>query len=208
MSSGLSFYGLWHLGVGNTVSAWVVGLDCGDYVVDANGSIFVPYQSDPGELFTSAYWQTFDDSIAWGIFGVSVQDSNGRFNTIPVLIGGTYTSNGQILPPDSEQEAKTHGSAMGELRRHHQIAAKLPYAISQTVSFGTDLAGTLPLLPAKLTGPNDSTDLGYATPFEGVYWTTVTDAHNRGVFMPSWQITRPYPFIISAITGFIDTSEI
>lgn len=58
--TGVTFYGLWHLN-GKTVSVVCGGLDCGDFLV-ANGQVMVPYQSDPGKLFTLAYLQSLDAS--------------------------------------------------------------------------------------------------------------------------------------------------
>ena len=53
-SLNVTFYGYTYLN-GKTVTAWVGGLDCGDYVV-SNGSITVPYGA-AGGLFTAAYLQ-------------------------------------------------------------------------------------------------------------------------------------------------------
>lgn len=53
-ASQIQFFGLTEL-VGRTVTAWVAGLDCGDYVVDSVGSITVPMGSDPDGLLTAQY---------------------------------------------------------------------------------------------------------------------------------------------------------
>lgn len=58
VQSAATFYGLWHLN-GKTVSAVCGGLDLGDYLV-TNGSITVPFKSDPGKFFTLAYMQSLD----------------------------------------------------------------------------------------------------------------------------------------------------
>lgn len=59
-ATGVTAYGLWHLN-GENVAAVIGGLDCGNYTV-SQGSIFVPWQSDPGKLFTFAYMQTLSTS--------------------------------------------------------------------------------------------------------------------------------------------------
>lgn len=55
-STGVTLSGFADLN-GDTVTAFLCGLDCGDYTV-ANGQIFVPYGSDVSKLFTLAYLQS------------------------------------------------------------------------------------------------------------------------------------------------------
>lgn len=50
---------------GKLVSAFIAGLDLGDYTV-TNGTIFVPYQSDPDKLFTLAYVQGLSGTYEYG----------------------------------------------------------------------------------------------------------------------------------------------
>ena len=50
----ITIYGLWHL-YNTMVTAYIGGLDCGDYLVAVDGSIIVPYGSDVGKLMTPAY---------------------------------------------------------------------------------------------------------------------------------------------------------
>ncbi len=56
---GLQFYGLTNL-VGQTVQPVLGALDLGDRVVGADGSVSVPYLSDPEAAFTLAFWQAFN----------------------------------------------------------------------------------------------------------------------------------------------------
>lgn len=65
VSTGVVFYGLWHLN-GTMASVVCGGLDCGDFLV-TNGSLSVPFGSDPGGLFTLAYLQSLN-SGAYGAF--------------------------------------------------------------------------------------------------------------------------------------------
>lgn len=55
-SSSVTLYGFWHA-VGSTITAFIGGLDCGDYVVQSNGSITVPFAPTNTfqPLFTLAY---------------------------------------------------------------------------------------------------------------------------------------------------------
>lgn len=53
--TGVTLYGL-SVFNGEKVTAQILGLDCGDYTVN-NGTITVPYGSDPGKFLTAAYIQ-------------------------------------------------------------------------------------------------------------------------------------------------------
>lgn len=57
--TGLTIYGAYQW-AGGTVSAWIGGLDCGDFTVAADGSIFVPFGSDPDGILTNTYLQTLN----------------------------------------------------------------------------------------------------------------------------------------------------
>lgn len=97
--TGVGLYGAYHL-AGETVGVWLGGLDCGDYTVAANGSVFVPYQSDPGGLLTNAYLasvagQDFGDAAT--TFSSSVTTTPAR-PSIPGTIGEYLASSGfQLL---------------------------------------------------------------------------------------------------------------
>ncbi len=56
---GLQFYGMGNL-VGQTIQPVLGALDLGDRVVASDGSISVPYNSDPENAFTLAFWQAFN----------------------------------------------------------------------------------------------------------------------------------------------------
>lgn len=62
-NSSVTFYGFWH-GIGNTISAYIGGLDCGDYVVQSNGSITVPFA--PTNTFQPLFTLTYLQSVAGG----------------------------------------------------------------------------------------------------------------------------------------------
>jgi hypothetical protein len=105
---GVYFYGFDAL-IGKMISVFVNGTDVGDYLVDTNGRVFVPYTA----TFTNA----------------------GPFT--PAVGGFTYTSQGQMLRPIAPQEAGSQtGPALGMTRRGHMFAALLKD--TQGISFGTD----------------------------------------------------------------------
>jgi hypothetical protein len=181
---GLTLNGLWSLN-GQTVTAWLAGLDCGDYTV-ANGSITVPYgdgiaAGTAGGLFTAAAW-----------------------NANPIaLVGFTYTSQGQIVRVHAPQESGARsGPALGKKRRHHYFMALLEG--TQGVSFGTDFATNL--LPAIFRY-----DGGKVYPinqqFSGVWRDAVRNDYDFDGML-CWEVTRPYICNIAAIGGALQTQDI
>ena len=182
---GLTINGLWHLN-GKTATAWLGGLDCGDYVV-ANGSITVPYGD-----------------------GISAGTANGLFTavyaaTLPfdqMLVGFTFTSQGQIVRPATPQESGArNGPAVGKVRRNHKIAAQFE-GTGVGVSVGTTFAK---VDPVKFRLPNDTAYL-INQQFTGIYKDTLTDTFSYDG-MVCWQVTRPYPCNIANLGGFIETTD-
>jgi hypothetical protein len=181
---GLTLNGLWHLN-GSKVTAWIGGLDCGDYTV-INGSITVPYGDG------------IADGTAKGLFTQAFVSS---WNPLPALVGFTYTSQGQIVRPAGQQESGARaGPAFGKIRRNHQYAVLLEGA--QGVSFGSNFA--------KMDPANFKDDAGNAyainQQFSGIFWTTVTDDYSRDGML-AWQITRPYICNVIAIGGYVMTQD-
>lgn len=108
---GVEFIGLGHL-EGKLVSAFIAGLDLGDYTV-TDGTIFVPYQSDPGKLFTLAYVQNLSSTISTD-YGVVIQvpqtafvQSMLQFPPLPDLTHVTYLNYGTSLLPDWKRDRVT-----------------------------------------------------------------------------------------------------
>ena len=81
-STGVEFSGLDHMN-GKTVTAFVAGLDCGEYTV-ASGKITVPFQSDPDQLFTAAFAAANVSTVYSLSAGTTVQQ------TIPDISSGIY----------------------------------------------------------------------------------------------------------------------
>jgi hypothetical protein len=182
---GLTLNGLWHLN-GKTVTAWLGGLDCGDYAV-ASGSITVPYGDGVSAgtaqgLFTAAYAATLTLS--------------------QMLVGFTFTSQGQIVRPASPQESGArNGPAVGKKRRNHKMGTQLE-GTGVGVSFGTRFNKTD---PAKFRQPNDTTYL-INQQFTGVYKDTISDDYSYDG-MVCWQQLRPYPLNIANIAPFLETQD-
>src|SRR5204863_9629442 len=82
---GLTLYGLWPLN-GKTVTAWLGGLDCGDYLV-TNGQITVPFGDGvsggtAAGLFTAAFVAT----------GTTAAGDVMFTGTMPALVGFSHNS--------------------------------------------------------------------------------------------------------------------
>jgi len=182
---GLTINGLWHLN-GKTVTAWLGGLDCGDYAV-ANGSITVPYGD-----------------------GVSAGTAQGLFTAVyaasltlsQMLVGFTFTSQGQLVRPALPQESGARsGPAVGKVRRHHKFAVQLE-GTGIGLQFGTRFTK---LFPALFRQPNDVAYL-VNQQFTGVFKTTLQDDYSFDSML-CWQQTRPYPVNIANLAGMLETQD-
>lgn len=184
---GLTLNGLWHLN-GHEVTAWLGGLDCGDYEVE-DGSITVPYgdgiSSGTGSgLFTSDFVAGFDGDM-------------------PMVVGFTYTSDGQIVRPVSQQESGArNGPAFGKLRRAQRYAVQLQGAVYGTISFGTTFDN---ILPALLRQPGGA-DYAITETFDGIHRDRLEDPYSFDTML-CWRITRPYPAGVVAIGPALQTQD-
>jgi hypothetical protein len=184
---GLTLNGLWHLN-GKTVTAWLGGLDCGDYLV-ANGSITVPYgdgvsAGTASGLFTAAFVASF------GVGGM------------PMVVGFTYTSDGQTVRPNSPQESGARaGPALGKTRRNHLIAMQVEG--TNGLSIGSDFANLKPaLFSASPGGPT----IAVNQQFSGVFYDSFSDDYSLDG-MVAWRVTRPYICNIAAIGPALQTQD-
>jgi hypothetical protein len=191
------FYGLTYA-TGTTVSVWAGGLDCGDFVVQAGGFVDVPYGS-AGGLYSASYLAGL---VAAGYDGVTNMVMLDGSLPIPVAVGNTYTSQGQIVRPAIGQEAGAqNGPAQGKNRRVQMITSLLQN--TQGISFGTSFST---VLPANLGAFPSAQPLAQNQLFSGVYWTPINDPYTFDG-MPCWQITRPYPATVVNIGGFLHTED-
>ena len=200
-SSSLTINGLWHLN-GKTVQVFVGGLDLGmqnnwpfgpdatlvDFTV-SNGSLTIAYgdgfAAGPGNgLFT----QAFCNSFAAG--------------TLPIVVGFTYTSQGQLLRPASPAESGARaGPAVGKFRRHHRYAIQCVQ--TNGIFVGTDFSKLDPI-----AFRDDAAD-SYPLPnlFTGVLQDNIEDDTSLDSKL-CWQITRPVPALVAAIAGFVETTDV
>lgn len=192
----LTLYGLWHL-AGQTVQASIGGLDCGDYVVAADGSITVPFGSDDQGLMTPQYLASLDGYEGEQATPIKLYvDDTLQTITVPVVIGLGYTSDGQTLRPVNPNDLmlRTHG--LGKLRRAHYYSVLLHNAVE--ISFGTDFSS---LDPALLTTTDGETANPHTSLYSGVYRGTLTDQSGYDSML-AWRVDRPWPATVCA-TGTI-----
>lgn len=200
----ITLYGFFHL-VGKTVQACIGGLDCGDYTVDTDGSVTVPFVTG-NALFTAAYLASVDGYAGEQAVSVTYYlDDVLTTVTVPVVIGVGYTSRGQLLRPEVPADVRSPtGSGLAKMKRTHQYGLLLSNTGVGAVSVGTDFTRTMYDITFK-----DDTDTTVAATemISGVYWSSNIDDSYSFDSMLGWEITRPLPATVCATQQFIETSE-
>lgn len=175
----LQLGGLWPH-EGKSVDVFAGGLDLGSYSV-SGGIVNVPYGAVAE--FTSAY-----------VAG---------YANMPIVVGHTYTSQGQIVRPAGQVESGArNGPGLGKKRRAQHYAALLHQ--TKGISFGTVFGKLNPAL--FKTSPDGGNALGTFDTKTGLHWAPLTD-DNGFDSMLAWEITRPYPAMVVAVTCFLDTKD-
>lgn len=205
----ITLYGMW-TSVGKTVSVFLGGLDCGDFTVQTDGSVVVPYGSDPDGLLTALYLQGISDDDAYGVLAtqidVTIAASPVRV-VVPCVIGYNYTSEGETLRPMTQEETRSPtGPALGKTRRVHHVGALLRGAIGNANGLQLRSGSGTDWLPAQFRDGSYTTPTNYATMFNGVH-EDVLDGDNDLDGFISWRITRPYPVTVCGLSGFIHTQD-
>lgn len=129
----------------------------------------------------------------------------GRPNTVysvPGVVGFTYTSQGQVLPPMRPEEAGTrNGPALGKNQRSHMFGMML-FNTTTAVSVGTTFDKMRPLKLTNKRGDAYSPNQLYSDTF----WDTLEDTYSFSSKL-AWSISRPYPATVLAITQFLHTQD-
>jgi hypothetical protein len=188
---GLTINGLWHLN-GKTVQITANGIDLGqrsaldtsftDFVV-ANGSVTIPYAD-----------------------GISAGPGAGLFDatfaaTATIVVGFTFTSDGQIVKPMTSQESGTRsGPAFGKKRRTHQ------YALQTVNSAGMSIAARFDKLNPITFKSDANVMMAAGQMFTGTYQDTLNDEYTYDSML-CWRVSRPLPATVVAIGGFIHTQD-
>jgi hypothetical protein len=204
----ITLYGMW-TAVGKTVSVFLGGLDCGDYVVASDGSVVVPYGSDPDGLLTAAYLASISSAIGYGALAVQIDVTIANILqrvVVPCVIGYNYTSEGETMRPLMDDQAKTpQGPALAKIQRANMFGALLQGAIGGANGLQFRSGSSTTWFPAQLRTAAE-TPLNYATLFNGVHWDVIDgDSNFDGVI--SWKMARPYPVTVCGVSGFIETVE-
>lgn len=182
----LKLNGLWHLN-GETVTVFAGGLDVGDWPVAA-GSAVVAF-SPSGQQSNTAFTQAF-------VAGFASQ-------AMPCVVGFTYTSQGQLLRPDTQPEGGArNGPGFGKIRRIHKFAALL--TSSWGLSFGVNFTK---MKPATFKTPGGTAALPVGSLFSGIYKDAMNDDAEGFASQLAWEISRPFPAIVAGISGFIETTD-
>lgn len=208
--TGIRFTGLWPL-VGKTVTVMAFGLDLGDFTVDSNGTVFVPYGSGiqpttidytkPGAgayLFTAAY-------ITANLLPVPGRNGAPNYASgyMPCVVGSTFTSQGQLLRPTApEVSGARSGPATFKKRRNHLFGGLFHNTIG--VQVGTDFANNI--LPCQFKDDGDNLYLPNQM-FSGVWRDTILSDYNFDG-MVTWQILRPYPASLVSIGAMLKTQDV
>lgn len=224
----ITIWGLWYFnsatGLGTTVSVQIIGQDCGDFTVAADGSVTVPLF---GTTFAGvAGVVTMANLLATdGLYNIeqncpiSILNGGPRLLiNVPVVIGRVYVSQGQRVRAVNAADLQTEaGPALGLQRRTDTFSALVQDAV--VVQFGTSffprpLGNMLsqPLFPGGVD-PN-SGSLAPAVGYSGIIRQTLTAGGYDFVNGPSdyddmfcWQVDRPWPFVINSVTCFLESEK-
>ncbi len=208
---GLQLNGLWPLN-GLTVTAWIGGLDCGDYAV-SGGMIQVPYGDgvpggmgsfpDPGTnrydqgLFTSGFVRT----------GITANGVTMWTGTMPILVGFSFTSRGQLLRPIQPTETGArNGPAFGKLARDHYLMALFEGAVGGEggVQMGYVFGD---LEPAIFKQADGATTLTVDVQFSGVFRDQFTCDYTFDT-RPAWEVSRPQICNVQAFGAAGETADV
>ena len=200
---GLQLNGLWPLN-GKTVTAWLGGLDCGDYIV-SNGSISVPYgdgiaaglgsfPTAKSIVMTKVYSRS-KNSVSTGITANGVTMWTGA---MPMVVGFSFTSKGQLLRPIQPAETGSrNGPAFGKLARGHYLMALFEGTVGG--DGGVQLGYSFnDLKPALYKGADENTNLNVDQQFTGVFRDQFDDDYTFNA-RPAWSISRPQICNVQAI---------
>jgi hypothetical protein len=123
--------------------------------------------------------------------------------SMPLVVGLTYTSQGQLLRPVSPAEAGTRqGPGFGKKRRNHRFAVQVVQ--TNGLSIGADFSK---LQPVAFRPINGAVPVLMPNLFSGVFQGEIRDDFTYDGQI-CWQISRPVPALIAAIGGFIDTADV
>lgn len=209
MTDGITLSGGWMV-ANRTVGVMIAGLDCGNFLVATDGTVFVPFGSDAAGLLTPAYLNqvsnptsTNPSLTAISIFNSSTSET--LIVEVPVVMGYVYASSGLGLRPATEAQMKTQqGPGVGKLHHVLGIGAQVVSAALSALQLKT--ADGTPITAPFLNGFPNGNPIKEGTLFTGVTYVVVPDDMGFDSQI-GWTITRPLPCSIVGLTSFLETEE-
>jgi hypothetical protein len=179
--------------------------DCATGSVTANLS-FTPPGSGPAMTYLGDYLANNSDTLAgqYGRLYLGLSccgEKTITTYTVPVSLGSTYTSDLQLLRPDSGNDAGArNGPAFGKIRRVHWDGVLLTR--SRKIEHGTEFDKLKPLKLASDGGiPVVAPGL-----FSGIASYTV-DCNYSFTAQLALRSTRPYPCNVGVVAGYLALAD-
>lgn len=123
--------------------------------------------------------------------------------TAPAVVGMNYISQGQLLRPDYGADAgPRNGPAFGKKRRLHWWSAA--FVRARNVLVGT-IFNLRVLKPVSFASDGGKPNVAPAL-YSGTRTNTINDDENFDS-MIAWQCSRPYPCVITAVGGYIESVD-
>jgi hypothetical protein len=196
----LAITGLYALG-GQTVTAWIGGLNCGNYVVDVTGTINVLFGADSGGLCTPQYLASLSPYTGENAVVASFDAGTGTLSyTVPIVVGLAFNADGQGVRAVTTEDTKTPtGPSLGETRRGDQFGLLLSNTVNLQVGTNTGNLQSETMKQADLL-----TDLAATSMFSGVRWDILPGDYTYDG-MIYWRQAGPEPATVCAYTVFLDT---
>lgn len=186
---------------GQDRDVWACGQDLGRFTVQ-DGTITVPLTSAFTRQVMAEYTTSATDFGAMACEVRSDVEGEGTDRyTIPVLVGYTFTSQGQMLRPNRpEDTGAREGPGFGKTKRSHTVYALLHN--SRGASFGTRFDKLRPMKMVSEGGRVFDVDEA----FNGVYTAPLEDTYSYDS-QPCWEVSRPYPLSICAFGAAIMSED-
>jgi hypothetical protein len=119
--------------------------------------------------------------------------------TLPIVVGFTFTSQGQGLRPAAPQDAGSpNGPATAMTRRSHMMGMIVANSIGMSVG-----GGFANMYPVRYRYPNNA-DYGPQTMYTGVLQDLEQADYSFDDAL-AWEITRPYPTVVALAGAFRQT---
>jgi len=120
---------------------------------------------------------------------------------MPIVVGFTYTSQAQLVRPDTMEFGARNGPGVGKVRRVNKFVANLVNTVG--IYFGTRLS----VLNKGLLKTTGGTLLAENVMFTGLLKDNISDNAEGFSSQICWQQTRPFPGTIGSMTGMGETED-